>query len=85
MRSDRPSLLLKITAIGGLLFLHLPILFIFLYAFTTEERTYQFPPPGLTLKWFAVAWERPDIWPPLCNAVDNPIRQPVCHRPPGII
>ena len=65
MLSDRPSLLLKITAIGGLLFLHLPILFIFLYAFTTEERTYQFPPPGLTLKWFAVAWERPDIWPPL--------------------
>jgi len=65
MRSDRPSLLLKITAIGGLLFLHLPILFIFLYAFTTEERTYQFPPPGLTLKWFGVAWERPDIWPPL--------------------
>lgn len=65
MLSERPSLLLKITAIGGLLFLHLPILFIFLYAFTTEERTYQFPPPGLTLKWFAVAWERPDIWPPL--------------------
>jgi putative spermidine/putrescine transport system permease protein len=48
------------------LFLHLPILLIFLYAFTTEERTYQFPPPGLTLKWFAVAWfDRPDIWPPL--------------------
>ena len=65
MLSERPSLLLKTTAIGGLLFLHLPILFIFLYAFTTEERTYQFPPPGLTLKWFAVAWERPDIWPPL--------------------
>ncbi|MFN3993543.1 MAG: ABC transporter permease [Tabrizicola flagellatus] len=66
MHSDRPSLLLKITAIGGLLFLHLPILFIFLYAFTTEERTYQFPPPGLTLKWFSVAWfDRPDIWPPL--------------------
>ncbi|NHB75831.1 ABC transporter permease [Rhodobacter calidifons] len=65
MLSDRPSLLLKITAIGGLLFLHLPILFIFLYAFTTEERTYQFPPPGLTLKWFAVAWNRADIWPPL--------------------
>lgn len=65
MRSDRPSLLLRITAIGGLLFLHLPILFIFLYAFTTEERTYQFPPPGLTLEWFGVAWNRADIWPPL--------------------
>ena len=47
---------LKIAAIGGLLFLHLPILLIFLYAFTTEERTYQFPPPGLTTQWFAVAW-----------------------------
>ena len=28
-------------------------LFIVLYAFTTEDRSYQFPPPGLTLKWFA--------------------------------
>ena len=61
----RASLGLKIAAIGGLLFLHLPILLIFLYAFTTEERTYQFPPPGLTTQWFAVAWNRDDIWPPL--------------------
>jgi len=65
MRSDRAPLMLKLAAVAGLAFLHLPILLIFLYAFTTEERTYQFPPPGLTLKWFAVAWERPDIWPPL--------------------
>ncbi len=66
MHSDRPSLALKLAAIGGLLFLHLPILLIFLYAFTTEERTYQFPPPGLTTKWFATAWfDRPDIWPPM--------------------
>jgi putative spermidine/putrescine transport system permease protein len=64
MRSDPNAapLSLKIAAIGGLLFLHLPILLIFLYAFTTEERTYAFPPPGLTLKWFAAAWERPDVW-----------------------
>lgn len=47
------------------MFLHLPILLIFLYAFTTEEKSYQFPPPGLTTKWFAVAWGREDIWPPL--------------------
>lgn len=66
MHSERASLPLRIAAIGGLLFLHLPILLIFLYAFTTEERTYAFPPPGLTTKWFAVAWfDRPDIWPPL--------------------
>ena len=64
MRSEA-SPLLKLGAIGGLLFLHLPILLIFLYAFTTEERSFTFPPPGLTTEWFAVAWNRPDIWPPL--------------------
>lgn len=62
MRSDSASFGLKLAAVSGLLFLHLPILLIFLYAFTTEERTYVFPPPGLTTKWFAVAWNRPDIW-----------------------
>ena len=65
MHSDRASLGLKIAAVGGLLFLHLPILLIFLYAFTTEDKSYQFPPPGLTTQWFGVAWEREDIWPPL--------------------
>ncbi len=66
MHSDaRPPLGLTLGAVAGLLFLHVPILIIFLYAFTTEDRSYQFPPPGLTTKWFAVAWNRPDIWPPL--------------------
>ena len=65
MHSERASWGLRIAALGGLLFLHLPILLIFLYAFTTEERTYQFPPPGLTTQWFGVAWAREDIWPPL--------------------
>ena len=62
MHSDRASWGLKAAAGAGLLFLHLPILIIFLYAFTTEDRSYAFPPPGLTLEWFAVAWNRPDIW-----------------------
>ena len=53
---------LKYAATAGLLFLHLPILLIFVYAFTTEEKSYQWPPPGLTLKWFAVTWDRPDVW-----------------------
>lgn len=66
MHSDaRAPRALTLAAIGGLLFLHLPIVLIFLYAFTTEDRSYQFPPPGLTAKWFAVAWNREDIWPPL--------------------
>ena len=46
---DRASLGQKIAAFAGLAFLHLPVWVIFLYAFTTEDRTYQFPPPGLQL------------------------------------
>ncbi|MFZ1387763.1 MAG: ABC transporter permease [Thiolinea sp.] len=53
---------LKLTAGLGLAFLHLPLLLIFVYAFTTEEKSYQWPPPGFTLKWFGVAWERSDVW-----------------------
>lgn len=71
MRSDRQSapLALRIAAIGGLLFLHLPILLIFAYAFTTEEKSYQWPPPGFTTKWLGVAWERPDVWEALTLSV----------------
>jgi len=61
-RGARPPRALTIAAIAGLLFLHVPLLLIFVYAFTTEEKSYQFPPPGFTTKWFAVVWERQDIW-----------------------
>ncbi|MGB8622488.1 MAG: ABC transporter permease [Paracoccaceae bacterium] len=62
MHSDRAPRSLKIAATAGLLFMHLPILLIFVYAFTTEDKSFQWPPPGLTLKWFAVTWNRPDVW-----------------------
>src|SRR3954452_18511777 len=65
MRSDREQsapLAVKIAAAGGLLFLPLPILLIFVYAFTTEDKSYQWPPPGLTMQWFAVTWDRQDVW-----------------------
>ncbi|MBP1849232.1 ABC transporter permease [Rhizobium halophytocola] len=64
MRSDRTkaSTALKIAAGAGLLFLQLPILLIFVYAFTTEDKSFQWPPPGLTTKWLAVTWERRDVW-----------------------
>ena len=52
----------KLAAFAGLAFMHFPVLIIILYAFTTEDRTYQFPPPGLTLRWFEVAFARSDIW-----------------------
>ena len=65
MRSSKNSgspLSIKLAALVGLLFLHVPFGFILLYAFSTEDKSYQFPPPGLTAKWFAVAWSRQDIW-----------------------
>ncbi|MBZ9935218.1 ABC transporter permease [Mesorhizobium sp. BR1-1-16] len=63
MRSDgdRAPLLLRLAAAGGLVYLLAPLAIIFVYAFTTEEKSFVWPPPGLTLKWFAVAWARPDI------------------------
>jgi putative spermidine/putrescine transport system permease protein len=60
---------LKLAATGGLLFLNLPLAFILLYAFTTDDRSYSFPPPGLTLHWFEVAWNRPDVWQALTLSV----------------
>lgn len=45
-----------------LLFLHVPIWVVMLYAFTTDERSFAFPPPGLTLRWLGVAWQRADLW-----------------------
>ncbi len=60
---------LKLAALAGLLFLHLPLALILLYAFTTEDKSYQFPPPGLTLKWFPIAWQRQDIWEALTLSV----------------
>jgi putative spermidine/putrescine transport system permease protein len=62
-RVDRASWLTKGGAFAGLAFMHIPVLIIILYAFTTEGRTYTFPPPGLTLHWFQVAFARSDIWP----------------------
>ncbi|KZM50769.1 ABC transporter permease [Labrenzia sp. OB1] len=61
-RQKRASLGLTIAAGCGLAFLHLPILLIFVYAFTTEEKSYRWPPPDLTVKWFSVTWNRPDVW-----------------------
>jgi putative spermidine/putrescine transport system permease protein len=52
---ERASWTLKLGAAAAILFLHVPMWLIFLYAFTTEESAYTFPPPGLTLKWFPQA------------------------------
>ncbi len=62
MRSDRRPPALSLAAFAAVLFLHLPLALILLYALTTEDASYEFPPPGLTLRWFAVAWGRQDVW-----------------------
>jgi len=56
---------LQLAAGLGLAFLLIPLLIIFVYAFTTEEKSFVWPPPGLTFKWFTVAMGRGDIWPAL--------------------
>ena len=73
MRSDpsarRAPLWLKVAAWGAIAFLHIPFLIVVLYAFTTEEAAFTFPPPGLTLDWFSVAWGRQDMWQALFLSV----------------
>lgn len=72
MRSDREASApfgLKLATACGLLFLHVPILLIFVYAFTTEDKTYQWPPPGFTTQWLAATWNRPDVWEALTVSV----------------
>lgn len=53
---------LKLATLSGVLFLHVPLALIVLYAFSSEDKSYVFPPPGLTTEWFAVALERQDVW-----------------------
>jgi putative spermidine/putrescine transport system permease protein len=67
--NERASPGLKIATAAGLLFIYVPLAFILLYAFTSEDRSFQFPPPGYTLRWFAVAWGRDDIWAALWLSV----------------
>jgi len=67
--NSKSSLGLKLAALGTLLFLHVPLLIIFIYAFTTDETTYTFPLPGITTKWFSVALGRTDLWQALTLSV----------------
>jgi putative spermidine/putrescine transport system permease protein len=52
---------LQAAVVAVLLFLNGPVLVVFLYAFTTEDQTFTFPPPGFTLHWFDVAWDNQDV------------------------
>ncbi|MCB9450195.1 MAG: ABC transporter permease [Anaerolineaceae bacterium] len=58
----RTPISLKVAAGFGLLFLHFPLAIVILYAFTTEEASFRFPPPGLTTEWIGVLFSRSDFW-----------------------
>lgn len=58
----RSPFFLSVGAWAAILFLHVPVWIIFLYAFTTDESTYSFPPPALTTRWLGVAFGRGDMW-----------------------
>ncbi len=53
---------LPVAAWAMVLSLHTSLALIILYAFSAEDKWYVFPPPALTTGWFAVAWQRQDIW-----------------------
>jgi putative spermidine/putrescine transport system permease protein len=64
MRSDvsaRPAWWLSAATVAALLFIHVPLLLIIVYAFSADV-SFQFPPSGYTTQWFGVAWERQDLW-----------------------
>jgi putative spermidine/putrescine transport system permease protein len=74
MRSDpahRPgaSWGLKAATWAGVAFLHVPLALIVLYAFSSEDKSYVFPPPGLTTEWFGVALQRQDVWDAIALSV----------------
>jgi len=62
-RIARPSgkTWLRAIAYLALAFLHLPLVFIALYAFNDDSGGYNFPMSGLTLRWVSKAMERTDI------------------------
>jgi putative spermidine/putrescine transport system permease protein len=70
MRSDmqRPAWWLTVATVLALLFIHVPLLLIILYAFSLDV-SFQFPPSGYTTKWFGEAWARRDLWDALWLSV----------------
>jgi putative spermidine/putrescine transport system permease protein len=58
----RAGIGLKVASGLVLLFLYFPLAIIVLYAFTTQSTSFTFPPPGLTLEWFRLAFRRADMW-----------------------
>lgn len=61
MHSEPRPTVLRAVAYGVLALLHLPLLFIAVYAFNNDDASYSFPIQEFTLRWFVRALEREDI------------------------
>jgi putative spermidine/putrescine transport system permease protein len=59
---DRAGIGLRLAALAVILFLYFPLAIIILYAFNTQSALFTFPPPGLTTRWFEVAFSNPSLW-----------------------
>ena len=53
---------LRVATALVMLFLYFPLAIIVLNAFNTQSGSFTFPPPGLTIEWFGVAFAREDMW-----------------------
>jgi putative spermidine/putrescine transport system permease protein len=63
---------LSLSTLAVLLFLHFPVWIIVLYSFTTEQASFQFPPPGLTTRWYDLAINDP-LNKPMLEALERSI------------
>jgi putative spermidine/putrescine transport system permease protein len=64
MRSEvtqRPGWWLTAATVAALLFIHVPLLLIIVYSFSSDMN-FQFPPSGYTVKWYGEALVRQDLW-----------------------
>lgn len=60
--NPRAPIGLRLASFAVILFLQFPLFIIILYAFTTEEASFTFPPPGLTTQWIGTLFNRTDFW-----------------------
>jgi putative spermidine/putrescine transport system permease protein len=70
MRSEgpHPAWWLITATIAALLFINVPLILIIVYSFSADV-SFQFPPSGLTTKWYGEAWGRQDMWDALWLSV----------------
>jgi putative spermidine/putrescine transport system permease protein len=69
MESKTARILAGLGTIGVLLFLYVPLVVILIYAFNPSIGQ-QWPLPGLTAKWFGVAWRNGDVRQALLTSIE---------------